>query len=151
MNTGRPAKEGDKWESKYIDSPNSPQFPFGFGLSYTQFTYGNLVLSAKSLSPSGEITVTAEVKNSGDKEGVEIAQLYIQDIYADITQPVRKLMDFKRVALKAGESQTVAFTLPASKLGYYNEKGKYVLQPGHFNLWVAKDSSVTKPSRIALI
>ena len=140
-NTGRPAKDGDKWTSKYIDSPNTPQFPFGFGLSYTEYAYSNLTLSAKNLTSIGQLKVTADVKNTGTMDGVEIVQLYIQDTYADITQPVKKLMDFKRVALKAGESQTVEFTLPASKLGYYDEKGKYVLQPGHFNLWVGKDST----------
>ena len=141
-NTGRPpVKPDDKWCSKYIDSPNSPQFPFGFGLSYTQYVYSNLVLNAKTVSFAGQIKVTTDVKNIGSVDGAEIVQLYIQDLAADITQPVKKLMDFKRVSLKAGETQTVEFTLPTSKLGYYNEQGKYVLQSGHFNLWVAKDSS----------
>jgi beta-glucosidase len=141
MSTGRPNIGKEKWESKYIDSPNSPQFPFGFGLSYTQFDYSNLALSDKTLGPSGELKVTAMVKNTGAVKGTEIVQLYIQDIAADITQPVRKLMDFKRLTLEAGETQLVEFDLQASKLGYYNELGKYVTEPGKFNIWVAKDSS----------
>jgi beta-glucosidase len=141
MNTGRPNIGKEKWESKYIDSPNSPQYPFGFGLSYTQFDYGNLALSSKSLGRTGEIKVTVDVKNSGKVAGTEVVQLYIHDLAASITQPVRKLVDFKRVELAPGESMTVEFTLPAKKLGFYNEQGKYVVEPGKFNLWVAKDSS----------
>ncbi len=141
MNTGRPNIGKEKWESKYIDSPNSPQYPFGFGLSYTQFDYSNLALSDKVLSPSGELKITAMIKNTGGMKGTEIVQLYIQDIAANITQPVRKLMDFKRLTLEAGETQLVVFDLPASKLGYYNELGKYIVEPGKFNVWVAKDSS----------
>ncbi len=141
MTTGRPNIGKEKWESRYIDSPNSPQFPFGFGLSYTQFDYSNLVLSDKTLGLSGLLKITAMVKNTGAIKGSEIVQLYIQDIAANITQPIRKLMDFKRLTLEAGESQLVEFDLPASKLGYYNELGKYVVEPGKFNLWVAKDST----------
>jgi len=140
-NTGRPNIGKMKWESKYIDSVNSPQFPFGFGLSYTQYVYSNLTLDSKSVNPAGKITVTVDVKNTGSVAGAEIVQLYIHDFYASVTQPVKKLMDFKRVELKPGESQTVEFTLPASKLGFYNEQGKYVIEPGKFNVWVGKDSS----------
>ncbi|HUO56833.1 MAG TPA: beta-glucosidase BglX [bacterium] len=142
-NTGRPAADNpkDKWRSKYIDSPNTPLYPFGYGLSYTQFDYSNLVLSSKTLDDRGEIKVKADIKNSGKVEGTEIVQLYIRDLAASITQPVRKLVDFKRITLKAGESQTVEFNLPASKLAFYNEVGKEVLEPGHFFLWVSKDSA----------
>jgi beta-glucosidase len=141
MNTGRPNLGKSKWESKYIDCPNTPLFPFGFGLSYTQFDYSNLALDSKTVKSSGEIKVTADVKNSGSVAGTEIVQLYIQDITASITQPIRKLMDFQRVELKPGETKTVTFTLPGSKLGFYNEQGKYVIEPGKFNIWVSKDSS----------
>ncbi len=141
MNTGRPAVGKEKWESKYIDCPNTPQFPFGFGLSYTQYDYSNLALDSKTLKPSGALKVTVDVKNSGSVAGTEIVQLYIRDLVASITQPVRKLVDFKRVELAPGETKTVEFDLPASKLGFYNEQGKYVLEPGSFNLWVGRDSS----------
>ncbi len=144
MHTGRPvdeAKPNEKWHSRYIDSPNSPQFPFGFGLSFTSYSYSNLRLSSRTLNSKGQIKVTADVKNTGAMDGFEIVQLYIQDIAASITQPVRKLVDFKRVTLRAGESQMVEFNLPASKLGFYNGIGKYVIEPGKFNVWVGKDSS----------
>lgn len=141
-NTGRPATK-EKWTSKYIDSPNTPQFPFGFGLSYTQYTYSGLALSSKTVGAAGKLKVTAEVKNTGSVAGTEIVQLYIQDVAASITQPVRKLVDFKRVALDPGQSKTVEFILPASKLGFYNEQGKYIVEPGLFNLWVGKDSADT--------
>lgn len=141
MNTGRPAIGKEKWESKYIDCPNTPQFPFGFGLSYTQYDYSNLALSAKTLKPSGTLKVTTQVKNTGSVAGTEIVQLYIRDLVASVTQPVRKLVDFQRVDLAPGETKTVEFNLPASKLGFYNEQGKYVIEPGPFNVWVAKDSS----------
>jgi beta-glucosidase len=139
-NTGRPATK-EKWTSKYIDSPNTPQFPFGFGLSYTQYAYSGLTLSSKTLAPSGRIKVTVEVKNTGEVAGAEIVQLYIQDVAASITQPVKRLVDFKRVALDPGQSKTVEFTLPASKLGFHNEQGKYIVEPGLFHLWVGRDSS----------
>ncbi|MGH7740239.1 MAG: beta-glucosidase BglX, partial [bacterium] len=142
-NTGRPyiGDPNNKWCSKYIDSPNTPQYPFGFGLSYTSFDYSNLVLSSPTLKTGGTLTVTADIKNSGTRDGVEIAQLYIQDVTASITQPVRRLVDFKRVELRAGESQTVIFQLPASKLGFHNEKGEYVVEPGSFRLWVSRSSA----------
>jgi beta-glucosidase len=141
MNTGRPPIGKEKWESKYIDCPTTPQFPFGFGLSYTQYDYSNLTLGAKTVRPSGSLKVTVDVKNSGSVAGTEIVQLYTRDLVASVTQPVRKLMDFQRVELAPGESKTVEFNLPASKLGFYNEQGKYVMEPGTFNLWVARDSS----------
>ena len=142
MNTGRPyVKEGDKWCSKYIDSPNSPQYPFGFGLSYTSYLYSNLALSDKTLKPSGDLKVTAMVKNTGTVKGTEIVQLYIQDVAASITQPVKKLIDFQRITLDPGEAKLVEFSLPAKKLAFFNEQGKLVLEPGHFNVWVGKDSS----------
>ena len=141
MNTGRPDVGKEKWESKYIDCPNTPQFPFGFGLSYTQYEYNNLALDSKTLKPSGVLKVTAQVKNSGAAAGTEIVQLYIRDLVASVTQPVRKLVDFQRVDLAPGETKTVEFTLPASKLGFYNEQGKYLMEPGPFKIWVARDSS----------
>ncbi len=141
MNTGRPDLGKEKWESKYIDSPNTPQYPFGFGLSYTQYDYSNLTLDSKTLKTSGTLKVTADIKNNGLVAGTEIVQLYIRDRVASVTQPIRKLMDFQRVDLAPGETKTVEFALPASKLGFYTEQGKYVIEPGPFDVWVSKDSA----------
>jgi beta-glucosidase len=142
MNTGRPAQGKEKWESKYIDEPNTPQFPFGFGLSYTHFDYSHLALDSNSLSSSGNLKLTADITNNGKTAGTEIVQLYIhRTSAASITQPVKKLMDFQRVSLAPGETKTVTFMLPGQKLGFYNEKGKYVIEPGRYDLWVAKDST----------
>jgi len=141
-NSGRPAEDpNDKWTSRYIDSPNSPQYPFGYGLSYTTYTYSGLSLSAERIGRAGKVMVKATVKNTGSKAGVEVVQLYMQDPVASLTQPVKKLADFKRVELEAGEEKTVEFVLPASKLGFHNHAGKYVVEPGKFNVWVGKDSA----------
>jgi beta-glucosidase len=140
MNTGRPATSSS-WTSKYLDCPNTPQFPFGFGLSYTLYGYSSLALDRKTLGPGGEIKVTARVRNSGKIAGTEIVQLYIRDRVASITQPVKKLVDFQRVVLAPGQTKTVKFILRASQLGFYDGTGKYLVEPGPFDLWVAKDSS----------
>jgi beta-glucosidase len=143
MNTGRPGSQKEQYTSRYIDGPNSPQYPFGFGLSYTTYEYSNLQLSSDTVDAHGNLTVTADVQNKGDRPGVEIVQLYIQDITASVTQPVRKLKDFQRVPLNAGEKKSVTFILPASKLGFFTNEGKYILEAGKFNLWVGKDSTDT--------
>ena len=140
-NTGRPGKEDDKWTSRYIDSPNTPQYPFGFGLSYTDFEYANLEITPVTPTVKVGMKVKADITNTGKIAGTEIVQVYIQDIAADITQPVRKLVDFKRLTLAPGEKKTVEFNLPAAKFGYYNEKGKFVVKPGKFNIWVARNAA----------
>ena len=130
MNTGRPAKPDDKWSSKYIDSPNTPQFPFGFGMSYTEFDYANLQTSPATPSTHSTFKVTADITNTGKVAGTEIVQVYIQNLAADITQPVKKLVDFKRVTLAPGEKQTVEIILPTSRFGYYNQEGKFRSETG---------------------
>jgi beta-glucosidase len=140
-NTGRPGKADDKWTSRYIDSPNTPQFPFGFGLSYTEFEYANLEITPVTPTTKEGLKVKADITNTGKNAGTEIVQVYIQDIAADITQPIRKLVDFKRLTLAPGEKKTVEFNLPASKFGYYNEKGRFVVKPGRFNIWVARNAA----------
>ncbi|HVZ80373.1 MAG TPA: beta-glucosidase BglX [bacterium] len=140
MNTGRPNIGKEKWESKYIDSPSSPLFPFGFGLSYTTFDYSDLALDAKSIHPAGSLQVSLTVRNTGKVEGTEVVQLYVRENVASITQPVRKLVDFRKITLAPGASQKVQFTLPGSKLSFFNGQGHAVTEPGPFTLWVAKDA-----------
>jgi len=117
-----------------------PLYHFGYGLSYSEFEYSNICLDKKEISKEGSVKVSFDLKNTSDREGTEVVQLYIRDDYSTVTRPVKELRDFKRVNLKAGESQKVIFTLPASKLAYYNGQMKYVIEPGTFHIMVGSSS-----------
>jgi beta-glucosidase len=138
--TGRPYDPNNKYTSKYLDVLNTPQYPFGYGLSYTKFTVSNLHLSASSIPANGSLTVTADVTNTGTKAGDDVAQLYIHESGTSILQPVRKLEGFQRVTLKAGQTQTVTFKLGSANLGFYNNQGQFAVEPGAFDVY-AGDSS----------
>jgi beta-glucosidase len=138
-NTGRPPAD-QKYTSKYIDLPSTPLFPFGFGLSYTTFTYSDLKLSAPSVGPNGTIKVTATVTNSGARAGTEVVQLYVHDVVGSVTRPVRALAGFRRVMLEPGATRTVEFTLSAKELGLYNSGMKFVVEPGTFHVYVGGSS-----------
>ncbi len=137
--TGRPASP-DKYSSKYIDLPNTPLFPFGFGLSYTTFTYSNLRLSAARIRMQDSLRVSVEVKNTGNRSGAEIVQLYVRDEFGSVTRPVKELKDFRRIALAAGESQTVEFVLHPSQLAFWNLDMKWAPEAGTFKVFVGKNS-----------
>jgi beta-glucosidase len=139
--TGRPADPNNKYTSKYLDVPNDPQYPFGYGLSYTTFTVGTPHLSSSSVSPTGQLTVSVPVTNSGSSAGADVVQLYLHQDYTSILQPVRKLEGFERVTLDPGQTKTVTFTLSRPNFGFYNDQGQFVIEPGEFHLWVG-DSSV---------
>ena len=139
--TGRPFDPNNKYTSKYLDVPNTPQYPFGYGLSYTTFSLSNLQLSRGSVPGSGSLTVSAKVTNTGSVAGDDVAQLYLHESDTSILQPVRKLEGFQRVTLAPGQSQTVTFTLNGQNLGFYNNQGQFVVEPGAFDVWVG-DSSV---------
>jgi beta-glucosidase len=145
LNTGRPPSETgpeaqDKYQSKYLDVSFTPEYPFGFGLSYTTFAYDNLHVSSASMHLGGSLTVSAEVANTGKVEADEVVQLYIRQLAASLAQPVRELKDFRRVHLKPGEKQTVEFTLKSSDLAFH--KGpQLVTEPGQFQVWIAPDSA----------
>ncbi len=139
--TGRPYDPNNKYTSKYLDVPNSPQYPFGYGLSYTTFTLSNLHLSAPSISRSGSLTVTADLTNTGTAAGDDVAQLYIHQDGTSILQPVRRLEGFQRVPLAPGQSKTVTFTLGPSDIGFYNNQGQFGVEPGTVDVYVG-DSSV---------
>jgi beta-glucosidase len=139
--TGRPYDPNNKYTSKYLDVPNAPQYPFGYGLSYTKFALANLRLSAASIGPAGTLTVTADITNTGATPGDDVAQLYIHDQVASILQPVRRLDGFQRVSLKPGQTRTVTFTLGPANLGYYNDQGQFTVEPGGFDVYIG-DSSV---------
>lgn len=153
LNTGRPASAGELgipmgnpikptgYTSKYIDVDFTPEYPFGFGLSYTTFDYANLRLSSRTLDKGGRLTVSADVTNSGGREADEVVQLYIRDLVASVCQPVRELKGFRRIHLKPGEKQTVEFTLTPAELMFYNENMQLVNEPGKFQVWIAPDSA----------
>jgi beta-glucosidase len=130
--TGRPADPNDKYTSKYLDTPIGPLFPFGFGLSYTKFDYSNLTIKG--------LTFSATVRNSGTRDGEEIVQMYINDPVASVSRPVKELKGFQRVALKAGESKRVDFTITRSDLQFWSEGG-WVVEPGDFKVWIGPSSA----------
>jgi beta-glucosidase len=148
--TGRPADPNNKYTSKYLDVANTPQYPFGYGLSYTTFSLSSPHLSSTTVSRNGQLTVTDTVTNTGSTAGTDVAQLYLHENYTTILQPVEKLEGFQRVTLAGGQSKTVTFKLGPQNLGYYNNQGQFVVQPGPFNLWVSDSSVVGTPSTFTL-
>ena len=143
LNTGRPlqGKTFQKFQSNYLDVSNDPLYPFGYGLSYTTFDYGQLALSSPILSRNGSITATVTVTNTGNCDGAEVVQLYVRDMVGSIARPVSELKDFKRIFLKAGETQTVTFTITADKLKFYDNDLRYDCEPGDFQLMVGRNSA----------
>jgi beta-glucosidase len=156
-NTGRPASKDYKalaatggkelpaeqqYQSHYLDSDPFPQFPFGFGLTYTTFAYDGLELNADSLQPGESLNIRALVTNTGDRAGTEIVQLYVRDLVASAARPVKELKAFRRVHLRAGESKEVEFTLDSKELAYLDADGKPVLEPGEFAIGVGGSSAI---------
>ncbi len=138
--TGRPYDAGNKYTSRYLDAPNAPEFPFGYGLSYTTFSFTPLHLSRTTVSRQGTLQVSTTVTNTGSRAGDEVAQLYLHESDTPLLQPVKKLEGFARVALDPGQSRTVTFTLNASNLGYYDNSGRFVVSPGPFDVYVGDSS-----------
>ena len=126
--------------SFYMDAGFDPLVPFGYGLSYTTFKYGNVKLSSASLKKEDVLTVTFDLENTGKYEGTEVAQLYVQDKFASVTRPVKELKRFARVTLKPGEKKNVSFELPISELAFWNIDRMKTVEAGDFALWVAPDS-----------
>jgi beta-glucosidase len=141
MNTGRPPEAENRYTSKYIDSPWTPLFPFGYGLSYTTFKISNLQLSAPRIAANGKLTVSVEVENTGKRTGDEVVQLYIRDLVASMTRPVKELKGFQRVTLQAGEKKRVEFVLGPEHLGFWNREMRYVVEPGEFRVMVGANSA----------
>ncbi|MGZ3557285.1 MAG: glycoside hydrolase family 3 N-terminal domain-containing protein, partial [Gemmatimonadaceae bacterium] len=139
-NTGRPAEAGNHYTSKYLDIPWTPQFPFGFGLSYTTFAYSNLRLSASSIRARDPLTVSVDVRNSGDRAGDEIVQLYLRDDVASVEEPVKSLKGFRRIALQPGETRTVTFKIGPEALSLYDSRMRRVVEPGSFTVFVGTNS-----------
>jgi beta-glucosidase len=140
MNTGRPPDINNKYTSKYLDVSWTPLFPFGFGLSYTQFKITNLQLSAQSIQANGKLTVSVQVENAGKRTGDEVVQLYIRDVAASVTRPVKELKGFQRVTLKPGEKRRMEFLLTGEQLGFWNRELRFVVEPGEFKVMVGANS-----------
>lgn len=144
LNTGRPKNPADpnfqKYRSNYIDAPNEPLYPFGYGLSYTTFDYSNFAIDKSELAAGGELKATVDVTNSGKCEGDEIVQFYIRDVKGSIARPVKELKHFERISLKAGETKSVTFTLTPEDLKFYDYDLNFVAEPGTFEIMVGPDS-----------
>ncbi|WP_081939479.1 beta-glucosidase BglX [Sphingobacterium deserti] len=151
--TGRPlAKDAwfQKFRSNYIDVDNEPLYPFGYGLSYSSFSYSDIKLSKTSLQANDKIIATVNVKNTGNFDGEEVVQLYLRDIYASITRPVKELKGFQKIFLKKGESRDVSFEISAEDLKFYNNELKFVAEPGDFKLYIGTNSSDVKETQFTL-
>lgn len=142
-NTGRPfdASKNEKYKSRYLDVPNEPLFPFGFGLSYTSFSYTDLKLDKQKMTANSTLTISVKLTNTGKYDGTEVAQLYIRDLVGSITRPVKELKGFQKVFLKAGETKTLTFTLKADDLAFYNSELKLKAEPGEFKVFVGTNSA----------
>lgn len=151
-NTGRPllGDSFEKFRSNYLDVPNTPVYAFGHGLSYTQFSYGDVRLSAAEMTEQGSITATVRLTNTGKREGTEVVQLYIRDLVGSTTRPVQELKGFQRVTLKAGESRDVRFTIDASLLKFYNYDLEYVCEPGDFEVMIGGASDAVHKATFTL-
>jgi beta-glucosidase len=139
-NTGRPPDANNKYTSKYLDVDWRPLFPFGYGLSYTEFKITNLQLSAQRIPLNGKVTVSVDIENSGKRAGDEVVQLYIRDVAASVTRPVKELKGFQRVTLESGEKKRVEFVLGPEQLSFYDRNMRFVVEAGEFEVMVGANS-----------
>ena len=153
LNTGRPLEAGkwfSKFRSNYLDIDNDPLYPFGYGLSYTTFRYGDLQLSNNSMNEKGKITASVTVTNTGNYDADEIVQMYIRDMVGSVARPVKELKDFERIHLKKGESRTVSFDITAEQLKFYNSALNWVCEPGEFEVMVGGNSRDVQTKKFSL-
>ena len=152
-NTGRPLLEGkwfEKFRSNYLDVDNDPLYPFGYGLSYTNFQYSDITLSAPTMGQDGSVTAMVTVTNTGKYDGAEVVQLYIRDLVGSITRPVKELKGFDKIFLKAGESKTVSFKITPELLRFYDYELNYVAEPGDFDIMIGGSSQSVKTAHLSL-
>jgi beta-glucosidase len=150
FNTGRPGF--GEYKGNYADGPTVPLYPFGFGLAYTKFAYGKVQLDTPTMKIGGDITASLQLTNAGVRAGAEVAQLYIRDVTASAgPRPVRELKGFQKILLQPGESRDVSFTISGKELGYYDANGNWLVEPGKFQLWIAKDSASGEPVGFELV
>lgn len=148
MNTGRPPEPNNRYTSKYLDVPWTPRFPFGYGLSFTQFKITNLKLSAQRIRSSDKVTVSVDVQNVGKRAGDEVVQLYIRDLAASMTRPVKELKGFQRITLQPGETKHLEFLLGFDQLAFWNREMKFVVEPGEFKIMVGSNSEELLESKL---
>ena len=153
LNTGRPLEAGkwfSKFRSNYLDIDNDPLYPFGYGLSYTTFRYGDLQLSNNSMNEKGKITASVTVTNTGNYDADEIVQMYIRDMVGSVARPVKELKGFERIHLKKGESRTVSFDITAEQLKFYNSTLNWACEPGEFEVMVGGNSRDVQTKKFSL-
>lgn len=153
-NTGRPQSKTSAWDkfrSNYLDVSNDPLYPFGYGLSYTNFSYSDITLSKTQMRATERITATVTVTNTGNYDGEEVVQLYIVDPVASIAQPVKKLRGFQKILLKKGESKQVSFTITAEQLKFFNSDLKWIAEPGDFKVQIGTSSKELKEASFKLV
>ena len=153
-NTGRPqddTKPTQKFQSNYIDVPNTPLYSFGYGLSYTTFTYSSIKLSGNTLRTGGKLTATVTVTNSGAYDGEEVVQLYLRDLVGSVTRPVKELKGFQKIMLRKGESKQVSFTIDEPMLKFWNSDLKWISEPGGFKVFIGGSSDKVQEADFTLV
>ena len=154
FNTGNPKNEADpsfqKFKSNFIDAPNQPLYPFGYGLSYTDFSYGDVALSGDTLGDGGKVTASVKVTNTGSRAGTETVQFYIRDLRGSVARPVKELRHFERVSLQPGESRTVEYSISEDDLKFYDYDLRHVAEPGDFEVMAGPDSQRTSSAKFTL-
>ncbi|OHV08032.1 beta-glucosidase BglX [Kushneria phosphatilytica] len=150
FNTGRPKGVDPKYASQYLDIPNTPLYPFGFGLSYTEFEYSRLDLDRPSISGEQALSIRVTLTNSGERRGTEVAQLYLRDLTASVVRPVRELKDFQRVTLEPGESRTLTFWITRDQLAFLDAELAMRVQPGRFEVQIGSSSEAGQTAEFVL-
>jgi beta-glucosidase len=149
LSTGRPGF--GEYKGNYVDIPTTPLYPFGFGLAYTTFEFGTVKLDTNSISRTGKIAASVEIKNTGARAGTAVAELYLRAMASSAgARPVRELKGFQRILLAPGETREVSFTLAANELGFYDTRGKWLLEAGKYQLWISPDSASGEPAAFDL-
>jgi beta-glucosidase len=136
----KPSGSRSQFWGDYVDASTSPAFEFGYGLSYTTFKFSNLRIEPKRVPLAGKVSIKVDIENTGNRAGEEVVQLYINDVVASVTRPVKELKGFKRIALEPDETKTVEFKLTTEALGFYDKDIKFTIEPGDFKIMVGRSS-----------